>query len=93
MGFNEMFKEEIKEFKRSTALFKKKRPIKKREKSLNANKRMREILIVEKFLKEKAGHPQTQEEEKIEISHQLKFLDLEIEDLNKRLKTLNIKKF
>ena len=93
MDLNETFKDGTKDFNRCTALFKKKRPIKKKEKSLNANKRMKEILIVEKFLKEKAGDPQTQEEERIEISHQLKFLDLEIEDLNKRLKTLNIKKF
>ena len=93
MDLNETFKDGTKDFDRYTAFFKKKRPIKKKEKSINANKRMKEILLVEKFLKEKAGNPQTQEEEKIEISHQLKFLTLELEELNKRLKTVNIKKF
>jgi hypothetical protein len=73
-------KDGTKDFNRYTALFKKKRPIKKKEKSINANKRMKEILIVEKFLKEKAGNPQTQDEEKIEIDHQLKLLALEKED-------------
>ena len=100
--------------KRRTGLFKKKQPIKKKEKqyyhhltvpgkkpretkrdihaysdlkeSRSAVNRLKEIVLLEKFLKEKAGNPHTQEEEKIEIDHQLKFLALEKEGLKKTVK-------
>jgi hypothetical protein len=57
-----------------------------KEKSQNAINRLKEIVYLDKVLKKKAGNPKTQEEEKIEISLQLKLIALELEVLNKTVK-------